>query len=298
MEPVIDNHNQVGTYRPFSRVTVYLVFFVLLLSSFLVIGLVVYEYTSDDYYPPSTLGTTDGTTKDGACTVAYIKVQGEIVSYIPFARRDSSDGMPLHDEVSSEEVVRAIEQADTDSNIKAIIIEIDSTGGNPTASEEIALAVKRTNKPTVAVIRTYANSGAYMIASAADRIFASKFSDIGSIGVISSYTNEVEKNKKEGIAEVTLTSAKYKDIGSSTRVMTQEEKNLLLRDILISHQLFVQMVAENRHLDIEKVKGLADGSSMLGETALEKGLVDEIGGMVEAKEYLSNVTQKDVSICE
>jgi len=60
-----------------------------------------------------------------------------------------------------------------------------------------------------------------------------------------------------------------------------------MRDLKISHEFFVKKVAENRKLDIEKVKKLADGSSMLGKMAKENGLIDEIGNMSSAEEWIN-----------
>ena len=70
-----------------------------------------------------------------------------------------------------------------------------------------------------------------------------------------------------------------------------------MRDIDIMHKNFVKMVAENRNLDIEKVEKLADGSTMLGEMALQNGLIDQIGGMSEVKEYLKEKMGTGVRVC-
>ena len=70
-----------------------------------------------------------------------------------------------------------------------------------------------------------------------------------------------------------------------------------MRDIEIIHQNFIKAVAENRNLDINKVKAMADGSSMLGEMALQNGLIDKIGGESEVKEYLKEKIGDEVEIC-
>jgi len=140
-------------------------------------------------------------------------------------------------------------------------------------------------------------SAAYMAASGADEIFASKNSDVGSIGVTMSYLDYVKQNEKEGLTYIPLASGKFKDTGDPDKILTREEKDLLMRDIDIMHQNFVRMVAENRNLEIEKVAQLADGSSMLGEMALENGLIDRIGGMFEVEEFLKNKIGGEVDIC-
>ena len=70
-----------------------------------------------------------------------------------------------------------------------------------------------------------------------------------------------------------------------------------MRDINILHQNFIKTVAANRNLGIEKVEGIADGSSMLGEMALENGLIDQIGGLPEATEYLKSQINEEAEIC-
>jgi len=94
-----------------------------------------------------------------------------------------------------------------------------------------------------------------------------------------------------------LSSGKFKDTGDPNKPLSQEEKNLLMRDVNILHQNFVKMVAVNRNLEIEIVKKLADGSTMLGEMALQNGLINQIGGMPEVKEYLKEKIGEEVEIC-
>jgi protease-4 len=136
-----------------------------------------------------------------------------------------------------------------------------------------------------------------MAASGADHIIASKNSDVGSIGVTMSYIDNVAQNQKDGLSYISLSSGKFKDTGDPNRVLSAEEKELLMRDVKIVHENFVSMVAENRQLDIAKVRTLSDGSSMLGEMALKNGLIDQIGGIDEAKEYLKGFIGEEVSLC-
>ena len=79
--------------------------------------------------------------------------------------------------------------------------------------------------------------------------------------------------------------------------LTQEEKDLMMRDVNILHQNFIEAVAENRDMDIEKVKELADGSTMLGQMALEKGLIDKIGVYHNAMDYLEELVGEKAEIC-
>ncbi len=105
------------------------------------------------------------------------------------------DGTTLADVSSSDYIVSAIQAGEEDVNIKAHLIEIDSGGGYPVAGEEIARALTAAKKPTVAVIRQIGASAAYMAAAAADHIFASRYSEVGSIGLTASFLDQAKKNE-------------------------------------------------------------------------------------------------------
>ncbi|OIO46201.1 signal peptide peptidase SppA [bacterium (Candidatus Gribaldobacteria) CG10_big_fil_rev_8_21_14_0_10_37_21] len=230
------------------------------------------------------------------CNVAGIVLQGSLVTYISPADYDI-DGNLLVDQTSSEYIVYSINKAEKDDKIKAIILEIDSYGGSPVGAEEIAKALKNAKKPTVVLIREAGVSAGYWVATGANRIFASKNSDVGGIGASMSYVDNVKQNQKEGFTYNQLSSGKFKDAGDPNKTLSSEEVNLFMRDINILHQNFIKTVAENRSLDIEKVKGIADGSTMLGEMALENGLIDQIGGLPEAMEYLKSQIKEEAEIC-
>ncbi len=240
-------------------------------------------------------GTANNTEKE-SCNVAGVMLHGDLVTYISPANYDT-DGNLLVDQTASEDVVFAILDAEKDDKIKAIILEIDSYGGSPVGAEEISNALKNAKKPTVALIREAGDSAGYWVATGANRIFASKNSDVGSIGVTSSYLDYSGQNKKDGIIYNQLSSGKFKDAGDPNRTLSNEEANLLMRDVNILQQNFIKTVAENRNLDIKKVEDLADGSSMLGEMALENGLIDQIGGEPEVIEYLKSQINEQVEIC-
>ncbi len=236
-------------------------------------------YDDESYYEEEPLDS---------CNVSNIKLQGDLYTY--------TTGENL-DEIASQDIVSAIENADLDSNIKAIILEIDSVGGTPVAAEEVANALKRASKPTVALIREYGTSAAYLAATGADIIFASAMSDVGSIGITMSYLDYSKQNQQEGIIFNELSSGKFKDAGSPDKPLTEEERELFMKEIKILNDNFIKIVAENRNLDTEEVKKLADGSSILGEEAIEKGLIDEIGGLNSVKTYLGDRLGEKIEIC-
>jgi protease-4 len=236
-----------------------------------------------------------GSANKYSCSVTGINLHGSIYTYIPEGAEDDPDFD--YDSVASENVIWSIENANASPNIKAIVVEVDSSGGTPVAGEEIAEAIKNSGKPVVAFIRDIGASAAYWAVSPADKIWASKNSDVGSIGVTMSYLNNIEKNKKEGYVYEQLSIGKYKDSGSPDKPLTAEEKNLFLRDLKIINDNFIKAISENRNLSIEKVRSFADGSTVLGEKAKELGLIDEIGGINEVEKYLESELGEHPEIC-
>jgi len=229
------------------------------------------------------------------CSVQGITLRGTILTYVPIdAENDANFD---YDYATSESALWYIKKANEDLGIRAILVEVDSGGGSPVAGEEIANAIKASKKPVVAVLRNVGASSAYWAISSADKIFASANSDVGSIGVTMSYLSNVEKNKKEGLSYEQITSGKYKDLGTPDKPLTTEDKNMLLRDVNIIYNNFVKAVSENRGLTVAAVKSFADGSSVLGERAKELGMIDEIGGMADAENYLESVINTKVEVC-
>lgn len=283
--------------RPsFKKIIKGLAFLIIFLGAFIIVkdeisyqfGLGYYgdEYADEEYLDE----------EDYGCNVYGIELRGDLVTYIP-ANSIAEDGSQLYDETDSDHITALIEEAELDESIKAIMIEVDSYGGSPVAAEEVANALKRAKKPTVAFVRSAATSAAYWAASGADIIFASSLSDVGSIGVTMSYLDNTQKNNKEGLTFNSLSTGKFKDYGSPDKTLTEEEKKLIMRDLEITHNIFIKAVSENRNLPIEKVRLLADGSSMPGEMALENGLIDRIGDYYDAQTYLNESIGEKAEIC-
>lgn len=232
---------------------------------------------------------------DPICNVAGINLRGSLLTYIPL--HAEGDTIFDYDIVSSEDVLWYVKSANNNSNIKAVVFEIDSVGGSPVAGEEISNAIKNSEKPIFGFIRKSGISGAYWAISGADKIWASKNSNVGGIGVTMSYLNNAEKNRKEGYAYEKLSSGKFKDSGTPDLPLTKEEKNLFMRDINIIHQNFIETVSINRNIPLEEVKKFADGSTVLGDKAKELKLIDEIGGIYEVEKYLEETMGEKPNIC-
>lgn len=188
---------------------------------------------------------------------------------------------------SSKDVIEQIRQFRDNPSIKAVVVRVDSPGGAVGPAQEIYREITKTKKTkkVVASMGTVAASGGYYIASAADSIFANPGTLTGSIGVIMSYTNLQELFEKIGLSPVVIKSGKYKDIGSPTRPLKEDEKRILQQFADDIHQQFIDDVAKGRGMKVGDVRALADGRIYTGRKALELGLVDSIGNLYDALEY-------------
>lgn len=239
---------------------------------------------------------TEESSEPENCNVYGINLHGDVVTYNSNDSYNDQYDVIL-DQTSADDIIWAVTEAQDNDKIKAIIVEIDSYGGSGVAGEEMMRTFKQSKKPVVAFIRNAGLSAAYLAATGAETIFASNFSDVGSIGVTMSYLQEAEKNTKEGLSYVDLSSGAYKDTGNPARTLSEDEKQLLMRDVKISYEYFVKLVSENRNLDIEKIRKLADGSSVMGEAALKNGLIDKIGIYPDVVNFLSEKIGLPVEIC-
>jgi protease-4 len=235
-----------------------------------------------------------GATTD-SCNVAYISLHGDMVTYIPDSESASSSNE--QDQTASEDVTQSIRDADSDPSIKAIVLEIDSPGGDPVAGEEIESTLKDSSKPTAALIRSEGDSAAYMAASGAGEIFASNFSDVGDIGITSSYTDQSKQDMENGITFNQLSIGKYKDMFDPDKPLTADERTVIMAQLQTAYQYFVQIVSQNRHLSTSTVTSLADGESFLGKQALSDGLIDKIGNIDDVRTFFSTKLGVDAVIC-
>lgn len=229
------------------------------------------------------------------CNVTGINIHGTIMTYIP--NHSEGDTAFDYDSVSSEDILWSIKQANNNPKIKAIVIEVDSSGGSPVAGEEIAAAVKNSEKPVISFIRDIGASSSYWAISTSDKILASRNSEVGSIGITMSYVSNSRKNEKDGLNYERLSSGKFKDSGSPDLPLTEEERVMFMRDIKIMYQNFVEAISRSRNIPIDDVKSIADGSTVLGEKALELKLIDGIGGINEVEQLLKQETREEPSIC-
>lgn len=235
----------------------------------------------------------EGTISDGECNVAAFPIEGTILPF--YGLIDT----PLT--VTPDMVEEFLSTAEDDSNIKAVLLEINSPGGTPVAAQRISERIQSSSLPVVGLIGDIGASGGYMVAASTNYLIASTMSEVGSIGVTMSYLEESEKNEEEGLTYVQLTSGKFKDAGSPNRPITDEERELFQKDLDIVHNEFVELVAQYRDIPKEDVEAIADGSTMTGGRALENKLIDEVGGRKAAKTALAaiiGIDESEVEFCE
>lgn len=188
--------------------------------------------------------------------------------------------------LASSDIVEFIKEADKNQKVKVILLEINSPGGSAVASDEIASAIKLTSKPTVSLIREVGASGGYWIASATDHIVANRMSITGSIGVISSYLEFSGLMSEYGISYERLVAGENKDLGNPYSKLKTQERLILQSKLDKIHNFFIQEVAANRDLNLDKVKDLATGEFYLGIEAMNLGLVDQLGDKDTVEAYI------------
>ena len=172
---------------------------------------------------------------------------------------------------------------------KALIVRIDSPGGTAVGGETLYYALRKVagSKPVVALIRTIGTSGGYMTALAADRIYARETSLTGSIGVILQTAEMSGLLEKIGVKAETLASGPLKGQPSATEPMTSEARDATQNLIDDTHQWFVKLVTDRRKLSQEEALLASDGRLFTGRQALDARLIDELGGMADARHWLN-----------
>jgi len=186
----------------------------------------------------------------------------------------------------SREFVEELKDYGDRSPVRSVVIRINSPGGGVAASQEIYEAVKKfradTKKKVVVSMGSVAASGGYYIACGADKIFANPGTITGSIGVIAEWYNYGDLLRWAKMENVVIKSGTFKDAGSGTRPLTDEEKVYFQSLISNMYNQFVSAVASSRKMQDEAVRKLADGRVYTGQEAKADGLVDELGTMQDA----------------
>ncbi|MFZ4764245.1 MAG: signal peptide peptidase SppA [Roseimicrobium sp.] len=182
-------------------------------------------------------------------------------------------------------IKRALEQAVADPDVKAIVLRVNSPGGEVTASDTLYHAVKQAaaNKPVVVYMDSTAASGGYYLSCGATKIIANETTLTGSIGVIIQSVNYSQTFGKIGLETLTFASGKFKDTLSGSRPMRDDEKAYVQKLVSQMYDKFVGIVADARKLDKDTlVATIADGRVLTGAEALQHKLVDQVGYIEDA----------------
>lgn len=236
----------------------------------------------------------------GSAKIAVIPVEG-IIS----GRLGDRGGYSMVDVIKAQ-----LERADKDDDVKAVLLRVDSPGGEVLASDEIARHIRkfqeRSSKPVVVSMGSLAASGGYYVSAPCDWIVANELTITGSIGVIMHGWNYRGLMNKVGVKPMTYKSGKFKDMLSGDREdaeISQEERDMVQKFIQETYEKFKDVVANGRKNAREKnsnAKSLAkdwadyaDGRILSGTEALKVGLVDELGNLevaVDRAEKIAGVT--------
>src|SRR5213082_2753144 len=222
--------------------------------------------------------------------IAVITMRGLISSSIP---GNVSDSMV-------DDMRAALQQARDDSRVKAIVMEIDSPGGEVTASDAIysALVKTRARKPVVVYMDSLAASGGYYVSCGGQFLMANETTITGSIGVIIQTLNYEQLFNKVGLASVVFKSGKFKDMLNGARPITPEERKLVQDFIMKTYDKFLGIVAKERNLPADGLRNsIADGRIFSGREALENKLIDGVGQIEDAyakAKQLGNAPQATV----
>ncbi len=207
--------------------------------------------------------------------IAIITLRGLISSTLPGNVGDSM----------VDDMRYALEQARDDNNVRAVVLEIDSPGGEVTASDIIYDAVVRTRakKPVVVYMNSVAASGGYYVACGGKYLMANETTITGSIGVIIQTLNYEQLFNKIGLASVVFKSGKFKDMLNGARPITPEEREYVQGFVMSTYDKFLGIVAKERNLPADGLRGtVADGRILSGRDAQEHKLIDGLGQIEDA----------------
>ncbi|MZG31596.1 MAG: signal peptide peptidase SppA [Nitrospinae bacterium] len=192
--------------------------------------------------------------------------------------------------MDSRDIVNQLSDYRHNSQVRGVILRIDSPGGAVAPAQEIyneIMKLRANSKTVYASMGTVAASGGYYIACAADYILANPGTLTGSISAVMAFNNIEELTKKVGVKPKVIKSGKFKDVGSPLRSMTPEEQKLLQDVVDDVHEQFVQAIAKGRNMPPSEIHKIADGRIMTGQQALKLKLIDEVGGLEKTIELLA-----------
>ena len=196
--------------------------------------------------------------------------------------------------LQSTPIVEQLKRYEDSNSVKAILLNIDSPGGGVAVSQEIYEELKRLrekkDKTIVAYLSSTGASGAYYVACAANKIVANPGTIVGSIGVIAEWVSYAELLEWAKLKDIVFKTGEFKDTGSPTRPLTDNEKKYFQGLIDDMYVQFVEAVSSGRKLDLQEVRSMADGRVFTGRDAKERKLIDEIGNFQDAVDLTAKLS--------
>lgn len=212
--------------------------------------------------------------------IAVVYVDGGII-----------DGVSHNQNVGGATIARKLEDTRRDDRVKGVVLRVNSPGGSALASDVIwrEMELLRREKPVVVSMGGYAASGGYYVSCPADIILSDRSTLTGSIGVFGLLPNAGKALKNIlGITSDVAKTNQHADMGSIFRPMDNTEREFIQRSVEAVYQTFIGHVAAGRNLTVERVDEIGGGRVWSGANALEIGLVDGIGGLIDAIEICAD----------
>ncbi|MCS5421623.1 MULTISPECIES: signal peptide peptidase SppA [Psychrilyobacter] len=222
--------------------------------------------------------------------LALIYASGDIVYKGPRGSENS---------INVENMKSELKKAEEDKDVKGIVLRVNSPGGSALASEIIHHEISKLSKPVYVSMGGVAASGGYYISAGAKKIFATKSTITGSIGVVSIIPEISGLVKKSMINVERVEKGRYSGMNSLTAEMTPGEIEKIRRSSLGVYDEFKNRVSLGRNIPLDKLESVAGGRIWLGEEGVENGLVDEIGGLETTIKTLGrDLKLKDYQVVE
>ena len=209
-------------------------------------------------------------------TIQKISIEGEI-------------GAEMTNTYSRASIINQIKEAKSNSNVKAILLSINTPGGGVYETAELYNELKNSGKDVYVSMKKQATSGGYFVSMAAKKIFANTETTTGSLGVIMSYVSAQKFLNDHGIKQETIRSGEQKAVGGLTEDLPESTRKIYQEQNKEAYDRFVKAIAQGRSMTEDEVRKLADGRTYTGTQAVENKLVDKIG----TEEDLINFIKED-----
>jgi len=209
-------------------------------------------------------------------TIQKISIEGEI-------------GAEMTNIYSRASIINQIKEAKSNSNVKAILLSVNTPGGGVYETAELYNELKNSGKDVYVSMKKQATSGGYYVSMAAKKIFANTETTTGSLGVIMSYVSAQKFLNDHGIKQETIRSGEQKAVGGLTEDLPESTRKIYQEQNKEAYDRFVKAIAQGRSMSEDEVRKLADGRTYTGTQAVENKLIDKIG----TEEDLINFIKED-----